>query len=53
MFILQNLKILSVNEAWNELGVTSHQQRFTERIELSETGPVAPLTSNLHMLIKQ
>ena len=47
------MKIVGVNEAWSELGVASHQLRFTGRIELNETGPVAPLTSALHTLIQQ
>lgn len=48
-----NVKIVSVNEAWGELGVTPHQLRFTERIEIDDHGPVPALTSSLHSLLSQ
>lgn len=48
-----NVRIVGLNEAWNELGVTSHQLRFTERIEIVDHGPVSVLTSTLHTLVQQ
>lgn len=52
-FSPQSMKILGVNEAWGELGVVSHQLRFTERIEVEHIGPVQALTSSLHTLLSQ
>lgn len=52
-FFPQSMKILGVNEAWGELGVVSHQLRFTERIEVEHIGPVQALTSSLHTLLSQ
>lgn len=49
----QNLRIVGVNEAWGDLGVTAHNLRFTERIEVDEPGPVPALTSALHTLLSQ
>lgn len=53
VLIMKNnsMKILGVNEAWGELGVVSHQLRFTERIEVEHIGPVQALTSSLHTLL--
>ncbi|XP_047489473.1 integrator complex subunit 11-like isoform X2 [Penaeus chinensis] len=48
-----NLRIVGVNEAWGDLGVTAHNLRFTERIEVDEPGPVPALTSALHTLLSQ
>ncbi|RXG59816.1 hypothetical protein Avbf_03996 [Armadillidium vulgare] len=46
-----NLRIMGVNEAYNELGVSSHLLTFTERFEMPSRGPVAGLTSSLNSLI--
>ncbi|KAB7502299.1 Integrator complex subunit 11 [Armadillidium nasatum] len=48
-----NLRIMGVNEAYNELGVSSHLLTFTERFEMPSRGPVAGLTSSLNSLISQ
>ncbi|XP_068212713.1 integrator complex subunit 11 [Palaemon carinicauda] len=48
-----NVRIVGVNEAWGELGITPHQLRFTERIEIDDLGPVPALTSTLHSLLSQ
>ncbi|KAK8374721.1 hypothetical protein O3P69_011693 [Scylla paramamosain] len=55
VLIMKNnsMKILGVNEAWGELGIVSHQLRFTERIEVEHIGPVQALTSSLHTLLSQ
>lgn len=55
VLIMKNngVRIVGVNEAWSELGVASHQLRFTERIEVDEHGPVPALTSSLHTLLSQ
>ncbi|XP_071519823.1 integrator complex subunit 11 [Panulirus ornatus] len=55
VLIMKNngVRIVGVNEAWGELGVASHQLRFTERIEVDELGPVPALTSSLHTLLSQ
>ncbi|KAK7070754.1 Integrator complex subunit 11 [Halocaridina rubra] len=55
VLIMKNnkVRIVSVNEAWGELGVTPHQLRFTERVEIEEVGPIPALTSMLHSLLSQ
>ncbi|KAK4328769.1 hypothetical protein Pmani_000828 [Petrolisthes manimaculis] len=53
VLIMKNssLRVVGVNEAWGELGVSPHQLRFTERIEVDHGGPVPTLTSALHTVL--